>query len=146
MHSLCILTFLSQQISLSRSVSDYAGSTVPLECIILCRSALGSFDYHLHLSQLKYNSQSNLVPIGSIRQGFFQHRALLFKFLSDQTGLRSTMERGGYGRVWNQVMLSEPNPDPALTAPSRPYVIDLFHEPGRLMVQGSPQASLYQRI
>ena len=113
---------------------------------ILFRSSLGLFDYLLHLSQLKYDRQSNLLSIGAIRQGFFQHRALLFKFLSDQTSLRSTLVRGEYGRAWNEVMLPEVNNDPTLTVSSRPHVVDLFHEPGRLMRQGSPQASLYQHI
>ncbi|KAI6654585.1 hypothetical protein LOD99_981 [Oopsacas minuta] len=124
---------------IAKLVSDQMGGEVE-------KSSLGSFDYHLHLSQLKYNRQSNLLPIGLIRQGFFQHRALLFKFLSDQTGIRSTLVRGEYGRAWNEVMLPDPSPDPTLTVPSRPYVVDLFHEPGRLMRQGSPQASLYQHI
>jgi len=40
---------------------------------------LDSTDWDGHLSQLKQSANSNVLPLGAIKMGFFCHRALLFK-------------------------------------------------------------------
>ena len=44
---------------------------------------LQSFNYELHISDLKHEFNSNLVPIGRVKAGIFYHRALLFKVRKD---------------------------------------------------------------
>lgn len=55
-----------------RLVSEAMGGAVP-------EDQLHEFPWTLHLSELKFHLQSNVVPIGSIRKGIYCHRALLFK-------------------------------------------------------------------
>jgi len=40
---------------------------------------LASTDWDGHISQLKQTVNSNVLPLGLIKTGFFCHRALLFK-------------------------------------------------------------------
>lgn len=44
------------------------------------------FLWELHLSELKFELQSNIVPIGKIRKGTYYHRALLFKVMMPVCG------------------------------------------------------------
>ena len=44
---------------------------------------LQSFNYELHISDLKHEFNSNLVPIGRVKAGIFYHRTLLFKVRKD---------------------------------------------------------------
>lgn len=60
-----------------RLVSDAMGGEVEME-------KLHEFPWLLHLSELKVELQSNVIPIGLIRRGFYCHRALLFK-VSNET-------------------------------------------------------------
>lgn len=55
-----------------RLVSEAMGGAVEME-------KLHEFPWVLHLSELKFQLQSNVVPIGLIRRGIYCHRALLFK-------------------------------------------------------------------
>lgn len=55
-----------------RLVSEAMGGAVETE-------KLHEFPWVLHLSELKFQLQSNVVPIGLIRKGIYCHRALLFK-------------------------------------------------------------------
>lgn len=55
-----------------RLVSDTMGGTV-------ARDDLDRFMWEIHLSELKLQLQSNVIPIGRIKKGTFYHRALLFK-------------------------------------------------------------------
>lgn len=55
-----------------RLVSEAMGGAVEME-------KLHEFPWVLHLSELKFQLQSNVVPIGLIRNGIYCHRALLFK-------------------------------------------------------------------
>lgn len=57
-------------------------------CIRLVCDAMGGpvdikkqhdFLWELHLSELKIEMQSNIIPIGKIKKGTYYHRALLFK-------------------------------------------------------------------
>lgn len=56
----------------ARLVSEAMGGAVEME-------KLHEFPWVLHLSELKFQLQSNVVPIGSISKGIYCHRALLFK-------------------------------------------------------------------
>lgn len=40
------------------------------------------FLWEVHLSELKVEVQSNIIPIGKIKKGTYYHRALLFKVQS----------------------------------------------------------------
>ena len=43
------------------------------------KEKLQDFSWELHISELKFQLKSNVVPIGLIKKGIFYHRALLFK-------------------------------------------------------------------
>lgn len=43
------------------------------------KEKLHDFSWELHISELKFQLKSNVVPIGQIKKGIFYHRALLFK-------------------------------------------------------------------
>lgn len=43
------------------------------------KDKLQDFSWELHISELKFQLKSNVVPIGQIKKGIFYHRALLFK-------------------------------------------------------------------
>lgn len=43
------------------------------------REKLHEFTWVLHISELKSQLQSNVIPIGFIKKGIYCHRALLFK-------------------------------------------------------------------
>lgn len=55
-----------------RLVSKAMGGAVEME-------KLHEFPWVLHLSELKFQLQSNVIPIGLINKGIYCHRALLFK-------------------------------------------------------------------
>lgn len=61
-------------IVIARLVSKAMGGAVAVE-------KLHEFPWMLHLSELKFQLQSNIVPVGFIRKGIYCHRALLFKVL-----------------------------------------------------------------
>uniref|UniRef100_A0A8C4X5H6 Armadillo repeat containing 3 n=1 Tax=Erpetoichthys calabaricus TaxID=27687 RepID=A0A8C4X5H6_ERPCA len=106
------------------------------------RRKLHNLYWELHLSELKYELKSNVIPIGKIKKGFFCHRALLFKALADRVGINCSLARGEYNRSWNVVTLTEEHPKVLLV----PYVVDLMHNPGCLMKVKSPEAVRYQTI
>ncbi|KAG7236989.1 hypothetical protein INR49_032920 [Caranx melampygus] len=85
-----------QYAALARLVSEAMGGAVEME-------KLHEFSWVLHLSELKFQLQSNLIPIGLIRKGIYCHRALLFKCLADSIGVSSTLVRGEYNRAWNEL-------------------------------------------
>lgn len=63
-----------------------------------------SSSYRFRIAELKNTSHSNIILIGSIDQGTFYHRALLFKALADRLGLTPcSVVRGEYGRAWNVI-------------------------------------------
>lgn len=55
-----------------RQVSEAMGGAVEA-------AKLHEFPWELHLSELRFHLQSNVVPIGMIHKGIYCHRALLFK-------------------------------------------------------------------
>uniref|UniRef100_I3KAM3 Armadillo repeat containing 3 n=1 Tax=Oreochromis niloticus TaxID=8128 RepID=I3KAM3_ORENI len=105
------------------------------------------FSWILHLSELKIQLQSNVIPIGFIKKGIYYHRALLFKSLADCIGLSCTLVRGDYNRAWNEVLLFSRNSSNKLhsSQPCR-YIVDLMHQPGNLFPVNSPAAVQYQTI
>ncbi|XP_061096444.1 armadillo repeat-containing protein 3 [Conger conger] len=129
-----------QCIVLAQLVSDSMGGAVD-------REKLHHFLWELHLSELKLELQSNVIPIGKIRKGTFYHRALLFKALADRIGVSCSLVRGDYNRAWNEVRLMEsPLKAPGRYPQPRTYVVDLLHTPGNLLRSDSPAAIQYQTI
>ncbi|GAA6228343.1 armadillo repeat-containing protein 3 [Lates japonicus] len=126
--------------SLARLVSKAMGGAVEME-------KLHEFPWVLHLSELKFQLQSNVIPIGMISRGIYCHRALLFKCLADCIGMSSTLVRGEYNRAWNEVLLfSEDSTSNGRFSPPCRYIVDLMHQPGSLLEANTPAAEQYQTI
>ncbi|XP_056593979.1 armadillo repeat-containing protein 3 [Triplophysa dalaica] len=107
---------------------------------------LHDFLWELHISKLKLEINSNIIPIGKIKKGIYFHRALLFKVLADRIGLRCSLVRGQYNRAWNEILLiNGPKKPYGYTRPEN-YIIDLIHQPGNLMKSNSAAALAYQSI
>lgn len=104
------------------------------------------FLWELHMSELKLEVQSNIIPIGKIKKGTYYHRALLFKILADRIGLSCSLVRGQYNRAWNEILLVKGGKKPCGYAQPESYIIDLMHQPGNLMKSNSPAAQAYQSI
>lgn len=119
-----------QVISLAVYVSDVMGGQV---------IDISSFNYELVNGQAQYKEGSNLIPLGAVNKGLFRHRALLYKVLCDSIGLICSLKCSQYGRVWNTVVLSADNNFIIC-------VVDLVYQPGRLMLDGSPEAIQYQTV
>nr|XP_019942913.1 PREDICTED: armadillo repeat-containing protein 3 [Paralichthys olivaceus] len=126
--------------ALARMVSEVMGGAVEME-------KLHAFPWVLHLSELKFQLQSNVIPIGLITRGIYCHRALLFKCLADFIGMSCTLVRGEYNRAWNEVLLFsvDPSSNGRSSQPSR-YLVDLMHRPGSLLAVNTPAAVQYQSI
>ncbi|CAL9697893.1 unnamed protein product [Knipowitschia caucasica] len=120
-----------QYSTLAKMVSQAMGGEVD-------REKIHTFEWNLHISQLQLQLQSNVVPIGMIKQGTFYHRALLFKCLADSIGLSCSLVRGEYHRAWNEVLL--------MNGQTQRYVVDLMHSPGCLLKVNTPPAEQYQHI
>ncbi|XP_069483089.1 armadillo repeat-containing protein 3 [Ambystoma mexicanum] len=112
------------------------------------KDKLNEFGWELHISELKFRLKTNVIPIGAITKGIFCHRALLFKVLADRIGIGCYLIRGEYYRAWNEVNLQEGSPSGTVEVlrPPEAYIVDLMHQPGRLMKVGSTEADLYQHI
>ncbi|KAL6097965.1 armc3 [Pungitius sinensis] len=126
--------------ALARLVSEAMGGAVEME-------KLHEVPWLLHLSELKFLLQSNVVPIGLINRGIYCHRALLFKCLADRIGMSCTLVRGEYNRAWNEVLLFNGNPSrkEQSSKPCR-YIVDLMHQPGSLLKASTPAALQYQTL
>ncbi|XP_057312423.1 armadillo repeat-containing protein 3-like isoform X2 [Hydractinia symbiolongicarpus] len=105
-----------------------------------------NFFYEHHISELKTEFDSNIIPIGKIEHGIYYHRALLFKVLADKISLPCSLVRGDYGRAWNEVQIFDVDENGEIIFPPKIFVVDLMHNPGQLMTSGSPEAVSYQRI
>ncbi|KAM5156632.1 armadillo repeat-containing protein 3 [Mantella aurantiaca] len=128
-----------QVVALAQFVAERMGGAVEKE-------RLHEFSWELHISELKFDLKSNVIPIGKIKKGIFYHRALLYKAVGDRMGIACTLERGDYGRAWNEVKLLSDSLRPGTRAPPESYIVDLMYEPGRLMKQGTAEAETYQQI
>lgn len=69
--NLIVIVFV-RMATVVRLVSEAMGGAVELE-------KLYEFPWVSHLSELKFQLQSNIIPIGLIKKGIYYHRALLFK-------------------------------------------------------------------
>ncbi|XP_068002542.1 armadillo repeat-containing protein 3 [Melanerpes formicivorus] len=134
-------TTREQVVALAQLVADKMGG--PIE-----RDRLDDFSWEIHISEVEFELNCNVVPIGRVRKGTFCHRALLFKVIADRIGIGCTLVRGEYNRAWNEVKLIEDSPQgaPRLLLPPREYIVDLMFEPGSLIKQGSAEADLYKYI
>uniref|UniRef100_G1T454 EDR1/CTR1/ARMC3-like peptidase-like domain-containing protein n=1 Tax=Oryctolagus cuniculus TaxID=9986 RepID=G1T454_RABIT len=138
--SILPITNIKEQIEvLAKYVAEKMGGKIAKEKMI-------SFGWELHISELKFQLKSNVVPIGQIKKGIFYHRALLFKALADRIGLSCSLVRGEYGRAWNEVKLVNVSPKAATGGFSLPdvYIVDLMFHPGALMKLGTKEADLYR--
>uniref|UniRef100_A0AAR2KFX2 Armadillo repeat containing 3 n=1 Tax=Pygocentrus nattereri TaxID=42514 RepID=A0AAR2KFX2_PYGNA len=124
--------------ALATLVCDAMGGPVDIE-------KQHDFPWQLHLSELKFELRSNIIPIGKIKKGTYYHRALLFKALADRIGVSCSLVRGEYCRAWNEVLLSSSPKNGFYIQPQR-YIIDLMHQPGNLLKCGTPAATQYQTI
>ncbi|XP_029444566.1 armadillo repeat-containing protein 3 isoform X2 [Rhinatrema bivittatum] len=130
-----------QVVSLAQFVAEEMGGPVK-------KDKLHEFSWELHISELKLELQSNVIPIGKIKKGIFYHRALLFKALADKIGVACSLVRGNYNRAWNIVKLVDDSPKgvTGLLLPPKPYIVDLMYKPGQLMELKSVEADHYQHI
>ncbi|XP_061410754.1 armadillo repeat-containing protein 3 isoform X2 [Lethenteron reissneri] len=142
-----------QAATLARLVSDRMGG--PVE-----RDSLSDFSWELHVSQLKNELQSNLIPLGRIQRGVQPHRALLFKVVADRLGVPCSLVRGPYNHAWNELLLPPAPPQPAtpvdglshpasngpLLLPPQLHVVDLIHNVGALLHADSAEASNYTHL
>lgn len=112
------------------------------------QTKLQNFSWELHISELKFQLKSNVIPIGYIKKGTFYHRALLFKALADRIGVGCSLVRGEYGRAWNEVMLMNESLKGVIGGlpPLEGYIVDLMFSPGRLMKLRSREAELYRHF
>nr|XP_023488029.1 armadillo repeat-containing protein 3 isoform X4 [Equus caballus] len=138
--SILPITNIKEQIEvLAKYVAEKMGGKIPKE-------KLHDFGWELHISELKYQLKSNVVPIGQIKKGTFYHRALLFKALADKIGIGCSLVRGEYGRAWNEVKLMNESRKGAIGGlpPPEVYIVDLMFHPGGLMKLRSRDADLYR--
>ncbi|KAM5235822.1 armadillo repeat-containing protein 3 isoform 2-T2 [Ctenodactylus gundi] len=138
--SILPIVSIKEQIEvLAKYVAEKMGGEIP-------KGKLSDFSWELHISELKFQLKSNVIPIGYIKKGTFYHRALLFKALADKVGVGSSLVRGEYGRAWNEVKLrneSLKGVTGRLPAPEV-YIVDLMFRPGELMKLRSGDADLYR--
>ncbi|KAJ3611561.1 hypothetical protein NHX12_021576 [Muraenolepis orangiensis] len=135
-----------QYFALARLVSKAMGGAVE-------KKRLHEFHWELHLSEIKFRRRSNIIPVGAVCKGTYCHRAMLFKCLADHVGMSCTLVRGEYNRAWNEVLLHPEVIQPAGCPPPPPppqtwslYLVDLMHQPGKLVAANSPAAMQYQSI
>ncbi|XP_078306478.1 armadillo repeat-containing protein 3 isoform X5 [Panthera onca] len=136
------ITNIKEQIEvLARYVAEKMGGKMSKE-------KLHNFSWELHISELKFQLKSNVVPIGQIKKGIFYHRALLFKALADKIGIGCSLVRGEYGRSWNEVQLMNDSRKGLIGAlpPPEVYIVDLMFHPGGLMKLRSREADLYRYL
>ncbi|KAB0350347.1 hypothetical protein FD754_015204 [Muntiacus muntjak] len=138
--SILPITNIKEQIEvLAKYVAEKMGGKIPKE-------KLQDFSWELHISELKFQLKSNVVPIGLIKKGIFYHRALLFKALADKIGVGCSLVRGEYGRAWNEVKLMNESRKGVMGAlpPLEVYIVDLMFHPGSLIKLRSREADHYR--
>ncbi|XP_014775215.1 armadillo repeat-containing protein 3 [Octopus bimaculoides] len=133
--------FLEQIITLAKFVSNKMGGAVS-------REEYGNFSWELPLSQIQHERASNIVSIGSIKYGNQFHRALLFKVLADRVIIRCSLVHGDFFKAWNIVLLGNEDSETVgqkddVNSPLKAYIVDVIHEPGRLILVDTPEAIRY---
>nr|XP_048317137.1 armadillo repeat-containing protein 3 isoform X2 [Myodes glareolus] len=134
-----IINLKDQIETLAKYVADKMGGKIPKE-------KLSDFSWELHISELKFQLKSNVIPIGYIKKGIFYHRALLFKALADKIGVGCCLVRGEYSRAWNEVKLLNEDRKGIIgrLPPPEEYIVDLMFHPGALLKLRSKEADLYR--
>nr|XP_035162832.2 armadillo repeat-containing protein 3 isoform X2 [Callithrix jacchus] len=138
--SILPITSIKEQIEvLAKYVAEKMGGKI-------LKEKLPDFSWELHISELKFQLKSNVIPIGHVKKGIFYHRALLFKALADRIGIGCSLVRGEYGRAWNEVKLLNESQKGVIRGlpPPELYVVDLMFHPGGLMKLRSREADLYR--
>ncbi|XP_054578690.1 armadillo repeat-containing protein 3 isoform X2 [Eptesicus fuscus] len=138
--SILPITNIREQIeALAKYVAEKMGGKIS-------KDKLQDFSWELHISELKFQLKSNVVPIGQIKKGIFYHRALLFKALADKIGIGCSLVRGEYGRAWNEVKLMNESQKGVIGGlpPPEVYIVDLIFHPGGLMKLKSKEADRYR--
>ncbi|RZF34643.1 hypothetical protein LSTR_LSTR012725 [Laodelphax striatellus] len=93
--------------------------------------------FDLHISDLKAEVRSRIIPLGLLRLGMSFERSLLFKVLADQIGVSCALMRGEHGHGWVEVALNSFDKVPT-------HVVDLAHSPGKLIKLKTPEADQYK--
>ena len=62
--------------------------------------------------------------------------------MADKLALKVSLERGDYNRAWNKVALR----DEKTRMPPKYYIVDLMHEPGKLMEVNGLDAIQYMKL
>ncbi|XP_050008689.1 armadillo repeat-containing protein 3 isoform X1 [Alexandromys fortis] len=134
-----IINIKDQIEALAKYVADKMGGKISKE-------KLSDFSWELHISELKFQLKSNVIPIGYIKKGIFYHRALLFKALADKIGVGCCLVRGEYSRAWNEVKLLNEARKGIIgrLPPPEEYIVDLMFHPGALLKLRSKEADLYR--
>lgn len=134
-----IINIKDQIEALAKYVADKMGGKISKE-------KLSDFSWELHISELKFQLKSNVIPIGYIKKGIFYHRALLFKALADKIGVGCSLVRGEYSRAWNEVKLLNEARKGIIgrLPPPEEYIVDLMFHPGALLKLRSREADLYR--
>ncbi|XP_031507792.1 armadillo repeat-containing protein 3 [Papio anubis] len=140
--SILPITNIKEQIEvLAKYVAEKMGGKI-------IKEKIPDFSWELHISELKFQLKSNVIPIGHVKKGIFYHRALLFKALADRIGICCSLVRGEYGRAWNEVMLQNESRKGVIGGlpTTEVYVVDLMFHPGGLMKLRSREADLYRLL
>ncbi|CAL1539085.1 unnamed protein product [Lymnaea stagnalis] len=148
----------AQVVALAEYVSQKLGGKIPL-------GEVANFSWELPLNQVRFQLQSNVIPIGRLKAGIHIHRALLFKTLADRIAIPCSLTRGEYNRAWNEVLLPDVDEDIPSTFlssrisvtnigqkpvtpkfPPKRFIVDLIHEPGRLLAPDTHAAINYMKL
>lgn len=89
-----------------------------------------SHQLQLHLTELKFQFASSVIPIGSLVLGSSFEAALMFKALADQLEIDASLHVDGAGKGWNRVC-DETN------------IVDLMFDVGELYAASSFEARKY---
>jgi hypothetical protein len=121
--------------ALANLVSQQLGGSLSYE-------EYGNFGFATDVQRAKLERKSNVLYVGDLAKGACRHRALLFKFLSDQVGIECKLQRSRHvrgahiGHAWNFVY----------TEFDKGFVVDLMHSVGALYPEGSVDANKYARL
>ncbi|XP_046742406.1 armadillo repeat-containing protein 3 [Diprion similis] len=61
----------------------------------------------IHLSEIKRDIGTNVIPLGQLQVGSYFERALLFKIIADRVCLPAALVRGDYGKAWIEIAIPE---------------------------------------
>ena len=104
------------------------------------------FDAAVEVRLAKKTAKSDVVPLGALKKGGARHRATLFKALADRLGVPCALKMGACVRgahahhAWNLVVV------PKAADAHAWVVVDLLHDVGALLPDGSNEARRYKRV